>query len=63
MDRSLLALSRVVDQDLAVDHVFAYTGGNGASNAGILYISLKPLNERKVSASQIIDVSVIFWPS
>jgi multidrug efflux pump len=55
MDRSLLALGKVVNQDPAVDHVFAYTGGTGANNAGILYISLKPLNERKVSASQIID--------
>jgi multidrug efflux pump len=55
MDRSLLALGKVVNLDPAVDHVFAYTGGTGANNAGILYISLKPLNERKVSASQIID--------
>ncbi len=55
MNRSQLALGKVVKDDPAVDHVFAYTGGTGANNAGILYISLKPLNERKASASQIID--------
>lgn len=55
MNRSLLALGKVVKHDPAVDHVFAYTGGNGATNAGVLYISLKPLDERNASASQIID--------
>jgi len=57
MNRSLLALSHVITQDPAVDHAFAYTGGGatGATNAGILYISLKPLDERKVSAAQVID--------
>src|SRR5208337_425180 len=30
-------------------------GGGGATNTGSLYIALKPLAERKVSAAQIID--------
>ena len=33
----------------------AYTGGNGSSNTGFIYIALKPLNERKVGAAQIIN--------
>ena len=32
-----------------------FTGGNGATNTGNLYIALKPLAARKVSAAQIID--------
>src|SRR5208282_940622 len=39
----------------AVANVTASTGGNGASNAGSIYVALKPLNERKVSAAQIIN--------
>jgi multidrug efflux pump len=45
----------VVKSDPAVANVIAYTGGNGASNAGFIYIALKPLNERKISAAQIIN--------
>jgi multidrug efflux pump len=55
MNDSLLALGKVIKQDPSVDHVFAYTGGQGANNAGVLYTSLKPLDERKVGVSEIID--------
>ena len=34
----------------------AYTGGgNGASNSGFIFIALKPLGERKVSAMEVIN--------
>ncbi len=36
-------------------NVMGYTGGNGAVNGGFVYIGLKPLNERKISASQVIN--------
>src|SRR5208282_3730277 len=39
----------------AVANVIAFTGGGGATNTGSLYIALKPLAQRNVSASQIID--------
>ncbi len=40
---SVLSLVNVVRKDPAVEHVNAYTGGNGASNGGFIYIALKPL--------------------
>ena len=55
MDNSVRQLVAVIKNDPAVANVTAYTGGNGASNGGFIYIALKPLNERKVSAAQIIN--------
>ncbi|MFT4104053.1 MAG: efflux RND transporter permease subunit, partial [Burkholderiaceae bacterium] len=43
----------IVRQDPAVDTVTAYTGG-GFRAGGQMFVSLKPLSERKASAEQII---------
>ncbi|HTS56861.1 MAG TPA: efflux RND transporter permease subunit [Terriglobales bacterium] len=55
MNYSLLQLVNIIKADPAVANVNAYTGGNGASNGGFIYVALKPLNERKVTADQIIN--------
>ncbi len=55
MNNSMLALSKVINHDPAVEHVFAYTGGTGANNAGALYVALKSDTQRNVTASQIVD--------
>jgi multidrug efflux pump len=55
MNNSILQLEKVIKADPAVDNVIAYTGGNGSSNGGFVYIALKPLNVRKVTAPVIID--------
>jgi multidrug efflux pump len=55
MDRSARELSKVVMADLAVENVVAFTGGAGPSNGGFIYIALKPLEVRKVSASEVIS--------
>ena len=56
MNYSVLQLVKVIKADPAVAHVNAYTGGNGASNGGFIYIALKPLNQRgNVSAAQVIN--------
>jgi multidrug efflux pump len=55
MNYSVLQMVKVIKSDPAVEHVNAYTGGNGASNGGFIYFALKPLNERKVSAAQVIN--------
>jgi multidrug efflux pump len=55
MNSSILELVKVIKADPAVANVNAYTGGNGASNGGFIYIALKPLNERKVGAAEIIN--------
>jgi multidrug efflux pump len=55
MDNSVRQLVSVIKADPAVAHVNAYTGGNGSSNGGFVYIALKPLNVRKVGAPEIIN--------
>jgi multidrug efflux pump len=55
MNDSMLQLVKVIKADPAVDNVNAYTGGNGASNGGFIFIALKPLSERKIGAPQIIN--------
>jgi multidrug efflux pump len=55
MDNSIRQLVAVIKSDPAVANVTAYTGGNGATNGGFIYIALKPLDERKVNAAQIIN--------
>jgi multidrug efflux pump len=55
MDNSIRQLVGVIKSDTAVANVNAYTGGNGATNGGYIYIALKPLNVRKVSAPEIIN--------
>src|ERR1700735_5260528 len=44
-----------IKADPAVLHVGAFTGGGGGVNAGFVYLALKPLNERKISASALLD--------
>ena len=55
MDNSIRQIGAVIKNDPAVANVIAFTGGGGATNGGSLYIALKPLAERKVSAAQIIN--------
>jgi multidrug efflux pump len=38
-----------------VQNVITYTGGNGASNGGFVYVALKPLDQRKIGAPEIIN--------
>ncbi|HUH64303.1 MAG TPA: efflux RND transporter permease subunit [Terracidiphilus sp.] len=52
MNDSILRLVNVVKADPAVANVNCYAGN---SNSGFMYIALKPLNVRKVTAPQIID--------
>jgi multidrug efflux pump len=55
MDYSLQQLVGVIKADPAVENVVAFTGGQGPSNGGFIYIALKPLDVRKVDAPQVID--------
>jgi hydrophobe/amphiphile efflux-1 (HAE1) family protein len=51
-------LAAIVQKDPGVDYVLAFagSGGGGATtNVGRMFITLKPLSERNVSADQIID--------
>jgi multidrug efflux pump len=60
MRASVLDIERVIKDDPAVANVAGFTGGQGgpgggASNTGFLFVSLKPLAERKASAGDIVD--------
>jgi multidrug efflux pump len=56
MDKLLLRYVDIVTADPAVDTVNGFTGGGrgGAVNSARLFISLKPLEERKDTATQVI---------
>jgi multidrug efflux pump len=54
MDSGIQQIVGVIKNDPAVANVIAFTG-TGATNTGSLYVALKPLAARKVSATQIID--------
>ncbi len=55
MDDSIRKLGAVVKNDRAVQNVIAFTGGGGATNTGFLYVALKPLADRKSTATEIIN--------
>jgi len=59
MDRILRQAVRIIAADPGVDTVNGFTGGGGgrgsATNVGRMFVSLKPLNERKVTVDQIIS--------
>ena len=46
---------RIVKSDPAVENVIAFSGGNTAQNQGRMFVTLKPLRERKVSIDEVIN--------
>jgi multidrug efflux pump len=57
MDKTLLTMVNIIDQDPAIDTVNAFSGGGGGTttNTARMFISLKPLAERKIDADHIIQ--------
>jgi multidrug efflux pump len=57
MQKKIQQLSRIALEDPGVSTVIAFTGGGGGTttNTGRVFMSLKPLAERKASADQIIN--------
>ena len=56
MNFSVQRIVDVIKANPGVAHVNAYTGGQGSSNGGFIFIALKPLGkERKASAMDIIN--------
>ncbi len=53
MQKKLKDFMKIVHDDPAVDNVTGFTGGS-RTNSGSMFISLKPLSERRESAQQII---------
>jgi multidrug efflux pump len=55
MDDSIRQIGAVIKGDPAVANVIAFTGGNGATNTGSMFVALKPLADRDASAAQVIN--------
>jgi multidrug efflux pump len=53
MRQKLQQFISIIQKDPAVDTVAGFTGG-GQTNGGFVFISLKPLSERKISADEVI---------
>jgi multidrug efflux pump len=55
MQQRLRQFATLVGEDPAVENVVAFTGGQaGTTNNGRMFVALKPLAERQVSADQVI---------
>jgi multidrug efflux pump len=54
MQSAAVRFVRAITNDPAVQNVVGFTGGGGAANSGFIFMALKPLEERKISADQII---------
>ena len=54
MERRIKRFLDVVQQDPAVEYVTGFTGG-GQANSGNMFMSLKPMAERKVSSDEVIN--------
>jgi multidrug efflux pump len=55
MEDSIRQIVGVIKSDPAVANVIAFTGGGGATNSGNVFTALKPLNERKIAAADVIN--------
>ena len=56
MNFSVKELMQAIKSDPAVEHANAYTGGNGASNGGFIYVALKPLGSKCKERERGCDV-------
>lgn len=55
MKEKLSAFVKIVGADPAVQHVVGFVGGaNSSADSGTMFISLKPLSDRKISADLVI---------
>ena len=55
MEKAVQQAVTIIKSDPAVDNVMAFTGGQGATNGGFTFISLKPLGQRTESAADVIN--------
>jgi len=55
MRQKLTEVVEIIGKDPAIDSVTGFSGGGqGSTNSGRMFIALKPLEERKLSADQVI---------
>lgn len=54
-EKTLKQFVQIILADPAVNHVIGFVGGNNNTSPGTVYITLKPLTARKVSADEVIN--------
>ncbi len=55
MKQKMIQFASIVVKDPAVETAVGFAGGNTAANSGRMFVTLKPLSVRKVSADQVIS--------
>jgi multidrug efflux pump len=55
MNNAIQDILKIVKNDDAVQNAISFTGGGGASNTANMFVALKPLDERKISAADVIN--------
>jgi multidrug efflux pump len=55
MQDRMIRFVNIIKADPAVDTAVAFTGGSSATDTGAIYIALKPLSERNVTADQVVN--------
>ena len=55
MNAALQQIQQVIKNDPAVQNVVGFTGGGGATNSGGFFVILKPLEQRKIGAADVIN--------
>jgi multidrug efflux pump len=53
MEKKLSRFVNIIRHDPAVENIVGFTGG-GQTNSGFVFVTLKPLSERKISVMQVI---------
>src|SRR5262249_54836270 len=54
MDRLLFQMIDIVKAEPAVENAIGFTGGGGTTNTARMFIALKPLDQRRITADRII---------
>ena len=55
MNDALKRAVGIVRSDPAIENVIGFTGGGGRSNGANMFVALKPMEERKVTAAEVAD--------
>ena len=55
MNTALRRAVAIVKSDPGVNNVVGFTGGQGSSNSAFMFIALKPLDQRRASATDIVN--------
>ena len=55
MEDKLTEVANIIRSDPEADYVTAYTGASAGTNIGRMFIALKPFEQRKATAKQVID--------